>query len=112
MEGRILLDIAVRECFVVLQLPAKMGRLREDEALPLWRAAFLVVNHVLHFLDGVRRLDVERNGLACQRLHGDLHAAVMANLLLPPTLERIPHCSLYLNASCYPSVCGEVECSY
>ena len=90
MEGRILLDIAVRECFVVLQLPAKMGRLREDEALPPWRAAFLVVDLVLHFLDGVRRLDVERNGLACQRLHGDLHAAVMANPLLRGDLQPGP----------------------
>ena len=47
---------------------------REDEALLVGRDALLVLNLLLDVLDGVRRLDVERDRLAREGLDEDLHA--------------------------------------
>ena len=68
MQRRLLLDVVVRERAAVLELLA-----REDEALLVGRDALLVLDLLLHVLDRVRRLDVQRDGLARQRLHKDLH---------------------------------------
>ena len=68
MEGRLLLDVVVGESAAILKLLA-----REDEALLVGRDAFLVLDLGLHHVDGVRRLHLEGDSLACQRLHEDLH---------------------------------------
>ena len=70
MQRGLLLDVVVGEGAPVLQLLA-----REDEALLVGRDALLVLDLRLHALDGVRGLHVQRDGLARQRLHEDLHAA-------------------------------------
>eukprot|EP00968_Pinguiococcus_pyrenoidosus_P002138 scaffold111_cov252-Pinguiococcus_pyrenoidosus.AAC.6 len=60
----------VRQRAAVLQLLAG-----EDEALLIGRNAFFVLDLGLHVLDGVRRLHIERDGLARQGLHEDLHGS-------------------------------------
>ena len=47
----------------------------EDEALLVGRNALLVLDLGFDVVDGVRRLDLERDRLARQRLDEDLHAA-------------------------------------
>lgn len=47
----------------------------ENEALLHGRDALLLLHTLLHALDGVRRLDVDLELLAGQRLHLDHHAA-------------------------------------
>merc|ERR1719434_613297 len=73
MEGRLLLDVVVREGAAVLELLA-----REDEALLIRGDALLVLDLLLHVVDRVRRLDVKRDGLARESLDEDLHAAAEA----------------------------------
>merc|ERR1712185_91677 len=73
VEGRLLLDVVVRKRAAVLELLA-----REDEALLIRGDALLVLDLLLHVVDRVRRLDVERDGLAGEGLDEDLHAAAQA----------------------------------
>ena len=69
MECRFLLDVVVAQRAAVLELLA-----REDQALLVGRDALLVLDLLFHVVDRVRRLDVERDGLARQRLDEDLRA--------------------------------------
>ena len=69
MERRLLLDVVVRQRPPVLQLLA-----REDQPLLVRRDALLVLDLLFHVVDRVRRLDVQRDGLARQRLDEDLRA--------------------------------------
>ena len=69
VEGRLLLDVVVREGAAVLELLA-----RKDQTLLIRRDALLVLDLRLDVVDRVRRLDVERDGLASQRLDKDLHS--------------------------------------
>ena len=73
MQRRLLLDVVVSECAAVLELLA-----RENETLLIRRNALLVLDLLLHVLDRVAGLHVERDGLARERLHEDLHAAAQA----------------------------------
>merc|ERR1711998_261759 len=73
VQRRLLLDVVVRKRAAVLELLA-----REDEALLIRRDALLVPDLLLHVVDRVRRLDVERDGLAREGLDEDLHAAAEA----------------------------------
>jgi hypothetical protein len=59
VEGRLLLDVVVREGAAVLELLA-----REDQALLVGRDALLVLDLRLDVVDRVRRLDLEGDGLA------------------------------------------------
>ena len=68
MKGRLLLDVVVAEGAAVLELLAG-----EDETLLIGRNALFVLNFAFHSLDGIRRLDFKRNGLARQGLDEDLH---------------------------------------
>ena len=70
MQGRLLLDVVVREGAAVLELLA-----REDQALLVRRNALLVLDLLLHVLDGVRGLHVEGDGLTREGLDEYLHAA-------------------------------------
>ena len=58
LQRRLLLDVVVRERAAVLELLPG-----EDEALLVNRGALLVLDLLLHVLDRVRRLDVQRDGL-------------------------------------------------
>merc|ERR1711998_641727 len=73
VQRRLLLDVVIRKGAPVLKLLA-----REDQALLIRRNAFLVLNLRLHVVDRVRRLDVERDGLASKRLHENLHTTTQA----------------------------------
>ena len=70
--------LVIQEGAAVLQL-----RPREDQPLLVRRDTLLVLDLLLHVLDGVRGLDVERDGLAGQGLHEDLHTAAQA---MPPDM--------------------------
>jgi hypothetical protein len=61
VEGRLLLDVVVRERAAILQLLAG-----EDQALLVRRDALLVLDLGLDVLDRVRRLDLEGHGLTCE----------------------------------------------
>ena len=69
MEGRLLLDVVVGERAAVLELLAG-----EDEALLVRRDALLVLDFLFDVVDRVGRLDVQRDGLARQRLDEDLRS--------------------------------------
>ena len=73
MERGLLLDVVVRQRAAVFELLS-----REDEALLVGGDALLVLDLRLHVVDGVGRLDLKGDGLACQRLDEDLHATAEA----------------------------------
>ena len=56
---------------------------REDQALLVRRNALLVLDLLLDNLDDVGGLHVERDGLARQRLHEDLHPGAQAQHEVP-----------------------------
>ena len=60
VEGGLLLDVVVRKSTAILELLA-----REDETLLIRGDTLLILNLGLYVVDGVRRLNIERNGLAC-----------------------------------------------
>ena len=68
MESRLLLDVVVRKGAAVLELLSS-----EDETLLVRGNTFLVLDLLLHSLDGIRGLHLEGDGLASQGLHKDLH---------------------------------------
>ena len=68
MQGRLLLDVVVRQGAAVLELLA-----RKDEPLLVGWDAFLVLDLGLDVLNRVGWLDLKRDGLAGQRLHKYLH---------------------------------------
>ncbi len=70
MEGRLLLDVVVRECASVLELLSG-----KDETLLIRGDALLILDLGLHVVNGVGRLDIEGDGLSGQSLHEDLHAS-------------------------------------
>ena len=73
VQRRFLLDVVVRQCAAVLQLLAG-----KDQALLIRGDALLVLDLLLHVLDGVRRLDIEGDGLAREGLDEDLHTTTKA----------------------------------
>jgi len=68
VEGRLLLDVVVREGAAVLELLTG-----EDEALLIGGDALLVLDLRLDVVDGVRGLDIEGDGLACLQQRGVVH---------------------------------------
>ncbi len=62
VEGRFLLNIVVRQGAAVLELLAG-----EDETLLVGGDALLVLDLGFDVVDGVRRLNIEGDGLACSR---------------------------------------------
>jgi len=68
MESRLLLDVVVAEGAAVLELLAS-----EDETLLIGRDALLVLDLSLDVVDGVRRLDLESDGLTRKGLDENLH---------------------------------------
>ena len=70
MQGRLLLDVVVRQSAAILQLLSG-----EDQALLIWWNSFLVLDLGLDVVDGVRSLDFQSDGLSSQSLDEDLHAS-------------------------------------
>ena len=68
MESRLLLDVVVRQRAAILKLLAS-----EDEALLIRGDALLVLDLLLHVVNSVRRLDIERDRLARKGLNENLH---------------------------------------
>ena len=68
VEGRLLLDVVVGEGAAVLELFAG-----EDQTLLIRRNPLLVLDLGLHVVDGVRGLHLQRDGLAGEGFHEDLH---------------------------------------
>ena len=73
VEGGFFLDVVVREGAAVLELLAS-----EDKTLLVRGDAFLVLNLLLHGLNGIRGLDLESDGLSGQSLDEDLHTTTKA----------------------------------
>src|SRR5690349_14635080 len=61
MDGVLVADIVIGKGLLVLELLTP-----EDQALSIFRAAVLVLDLLLHVLDGVRGLDDKRVSLASQ----------------------------------------------
>jgi len=66
----LLLDVVVREGAAILQLLAC-----KDQALLIWRNAFLVLDLGLDVVNRVAGLNVKSDGFASQGLDKDLHAS-------------------------------------
>lgn len=63
MQGRLLLDVVVRQCTTILKLLAG-----EDQTLLVRRNALLVLDLRLDIIDGVAGLNLEGDGLASKGL--------------------------------------------
>ena len=89
MESGLLLDVVVAKGSSVLELLAS-----ENEALLIGGDALLVLDLGLDVLNGVRRLNIEGDGLASQSLDEDLHATaksedqVKSGLLLDVVVRK------------------------
>jgi hypothetical protein len=70
VKSGLLLDVVVREGAAVLELLAG-----EDKTLLVRGDALLVLDLLLHVVDGVGRLNIESDGLAGEGLDEDLHTA-------------------------------------
>jgi len=66
VESRFLLDVVVRKGPSILQLLAS-----EDQTLLIGGNTLLILNLLLHILDGVGRLNLEGDGFTGQRLYED-----------------------------------------
>ena len=100
MESRLLLDIVIRQGTPILKLLAG-----KDEALLIRRNTLLVLYLLLDSLDRVRRVNVERDCLARQRFHENLHACF---LIMPTKNDSLgfmnpPIDMRYLDTGCKPS---------
>lgn len=73
MEGRLLLNIVVGQGTTIFELLSG-----EDKTLLVGRDTLLVLDLGLNVVNSVGGLNLERDGLARQRLHKDLHAATKA----------------------------------
>ena len=68
MKRRLLLDVVVAQSAAILQLLTG-----KDKTLLVRRNALLVLDLGLDIFNRVRRLDLERNRLASEGLHENLH---------------------------------------
>ena len=69
MERALLLNVVVRKRAAILELLA-----RKNEALLIRRDTLLVLDLLLHVLNGVRGFDIQCDSFAGQGLDEDLHA--------------------------------------
>jgi len=77
MECGLPLDIIVRQCTALLQLLAS-----KDQALLARWDAFLVLDLLLDVFDGVRRLDMQGDGIAGEGFDKNLHDGRMGNIII------------------------------
>jgi len=69
MEGRLFLDVIIRESSTIFKLFP-----RKDQSLLLWRNAFLVLDLCLDILNCVIWLDIQSNRFSREGLDEDLHS--------------------------------------
>ena len=93
VQGRLLLDVVVAQRAAIFQLLA-----REDEALLVGRDALLVLDLLLHVVDRVARLHVERDGLAGEGFHEDLRGRACFGGSFWESAVALKRC--------YPTVCA------
>ena len=72
MKSRLLLDVVVGEGATILQLLSS-----EDKTLLVRGNSFLILDLLLHGLNGVRGFDLEGDGLSGEGLHKDLHGSCL-----------------------------------
>ena len=88
MEGGLLLDVVIGEGTAIFQLLSS-----EDETLLVRGDTFLVLNLLLHSLDGIGGLDLEGDGLSGESLDEDLHGwfgfLEEENQKIRPFLQRL-----------------------
>merc|ERR1711991_794284 len=70
MQGALLLDVVIGKRAAVLKLLSS-----KDQTLLIRGDSLLVLDLLLHVLDRVVSLHLERDGLTRQRLHEDLHSS-------------------------------------
>merc|ERR1719334_1090597 len=70
VEGRLLLDVVVRQSSAIFQLLSS-----KDQSLLIRWDTFFVLNLCLHILNGVRRFNLQSDGLASESLDEDLHTS-------------------------------------
>jgi len=70
MESAFLLDVVVGEGSPILELLSS-----EDQSLLVWGDSFLVLDLGLDVLNGIRRFNLEGDGLTSQGLDEDLHTS-------------------------------------
>merc|ERR550517_1326739 len=70
MESALFLDVVIREGSSIFKLLSS-----KDQPLLIWWDSFLVLDLSLDILNGIRRLNLESNGLASQGLDEDLHTS-------------------------------------
>merc|ERR1712241_222659 len=70
MEGRLLLDVVVRESSSILKLLAS-----EDQPLLIWGDSLLVLDLGFDVLNAIGGLDLEGDSLPSEGLHEDLHTS-------------------------------------
>ena len=68
VESRLLLDVVIGEGTTILQLLPS-----ENKTLLVRGNSFLILDLLLHGLDGIRRLNLESDGLSGEGFHKDLH---------------------------------------
>merc|ERR1712168_1419577 len=70
MEGRLLLDVVVRESTAIFQLLSS-----KDQPLLVWWDSFLVLDLCLNIFNRVRWLNFKSNGLSSKSFDKDLHSS-------------------------------------
>ena len=70
VEGALFLNVVIRKRTSVFELLAS-----KDQALLVGWDTLFILNLCFHVVDGVGRLDFERDSLASESLHEDLHAS-------------------------------------
>merc|ERR1712133_262421 len=104
MESAFLLDVVVGKGSSILKLFSS-----KDQSLLVWGNAFLVLDLGLDVLNGVRRFNLESDGLASQGLDEDLHTSSqsenqMQGALLLDVVVRKSSSVLQLLSSEYQSL--------
>ena len=77
MKGAFLLDVVVLQGSSILELLTG-----EDQALLVWRDAFLVLDLCLDVLNSIGLFDVESNCFSCKGLYENLHCCLVVVFVL------------------------------
>ena len=75
VQSRLLLDVVIRKSAAVLELLTS-----EDKSLLIRGDTLLVLDLLLHILNGVRGLHIKSDGFARERLHKNLHIVQLTEL--------------------------------
>merc|ERR1719367_1769063 len=70
MESAFLLDVIIGQCSSIFKLLSS-----EDQSLLVWRNSFLVLDLGLDVFNGVRRFNLQGDGLTSESLDEDLHTS-------------------------------------